>query len=180
MPELRSTDEDPIQIYDGLDFVTKQDIQPGETSTPAYVIEGKDNYVIGIEKNTPFALELYEATTGAKLDDSTRFVLQKTDPQGNPLGNAIVAEGNMDQFDYEKMRSDTEFYLTTAKSVILDEREFLHIYLDIPTGANDFDASASNITIGDNVTQNGKPVFVRKKGSLSAQQRQAVKQASTQ
>lgn len=179
MPEIRSTDEDPVQLHDDLSFVSSQDVTSGEASTPAWNIAGQDNYVIGIEQNTPFALEAYEATNQTKIDESTRFVIQKTDPQENPLGNAIVAQGNFNQFNYNKMRSDPDYFLTTAKSLVLDEREHVHIYLDIPSGANDFDASVSRLTIGDNVTQTGKPVFIRKKNSLSPQQRQAVRQASS-
>lgn len=179
MPEVRTTDEDPIQIYDGLSFVSKQNVASGETSTPAWTISGQDNYVIGIESNTPFALEAYEATNQTKIDESTRFTIQKTDPQDNPLGNAIAAQGNFNQFDYNKMRSDPDYFLTTNKSLVLDERENVHIYLDIPSGSNDFDSSASRLTIGDNVTQTGKPVFIRKKDSLNSQQRQAVQQTSS-
>lgn len=178
MPDLRSTEEDPIQLHDGLSFVDSQDVASGEDSTYAWRVSGKDDYIIGVEKNTPFALEAYEVTTGEKIDEGTRFIIQKTDPQENPLGNAIVAEGHFSQFDYNKMRSDPEFFKTTTKSVILNEREFLHIYLDIPDGANDFDASASRLTIGDNVTQTGKPVFIRRVNQLSTAQRQAARQAS--
>lgn len=178
MPEIRSTNEDPIQLHDDMAFISKQDISPGDTAAPAYTIEGKDNYVLGIERNTPFALELYD-TTGARIDTSTRVVLQKADPQGNPLGNAIVAQMNMGQFNYTKMRNDPEYFKTTSKSLLLDEREFLHIYLDIPDTADGFDASASRITIGDAVTQTGKPVFIRRKASLDAAGASAVEQTST-
>lgn len=177
MPELRSTREDPIQIHDGLNFVSKQDISPGETSTPAYTISGTDQYVIGIEKNTLFAPEFYD-TNGDKIDESTRVVIQKTDPQENPLGNAIAFQANFGQFDYAEFRSDPEFYKTTTKSLLIDEREYVHIYLDIPSGSADFDASASRLTIGDPVTQTAKPVFIRKKDSLSRGQQQAVNQAN--
>ncbi len=177
MPELRSTREDPIQIHDGLNFVSKQDVSPGETATPAVTIEGTDNYVIGIEKNTLFAPEFYNAN-GEKIDESTRVVIQKTDPQENPLGNAIAFQANFGQFDYGKFRSDPEFYKTTTKSLLIDEREYVHIYLDIPEGAAAFDASASRLTIGDPVTQTAKPVFIRRKDDLSQAQKQAVNQAN--
>lgn len=178
MPDIRTTVEDPIQIHDGLSFVTVQDVAPGETQKPAYIVDGKDNYLIGVEKNTPFAPEFIH-TGGSKIDESTRLVMQKADPQGNPLGNAIIAQANLGQFNYNKMRSDPEYFKTTAKSLLIDEREKLHLYLDIPTGANDFDASQSRLTIGDAVTQTGKPVFIRRKDSLNQQQRSAANQAST-
>lgn len=179
MPEIRKTTEDPIQIYDELSFVSKQDISPGETDKPAYTIEGKDNYVIGIEKNTIFAPHFIN-TSGEELDDSARLTLQKADPQGNPLGNAIIASANMGQFDYDEMLADPEYYKTTRESLILDEREFLHVYIDLPDGADDFDASASYLVIGDNVTRSAKPVFIRQKQALSSAQEQAVNQASSQ
>lgn len=179
MPTVRSSSENPIQLYDGLGFVTSQDVGAGDDYTPAYIIEGEENRVIGIESNTPFAPELRDSS-GNKLDGSTRIVVQKADPEGNPLGNAIVFEGNLSQFNYEKMRSDEDYFKTTTKGVLIDEREFLHIYLDIPSGANGFDADESRITLGDNVTRTGKPVYIRKKSAMSAQQQAAVEQASTQ
>jgi hypothetical protein len=178
MPDLRTTTEDPIQIHDGLSFVSKQDIAPGDSNVPAYTISGKDNYVIGIERNTPFAPEFID-TTGSKLDESARLTFQKADPQGNPLGSAIIAEANLGQFNYAKMRSDPEYFKTTSKSLLLDEREFLYVYIDVPSGSNDFDASQSRLTIGDAVTQTGKPVFIRRKENLSTAQQSAVNQASS-
>lgn len=179
MPEIRSSSENPVQIHDDLSFVTKQDIGANSQYTPAYIIEGEENRVIGIESNTPFAPE-FRDSNGDKLDDSTRVIVQKADPEGNPLGNAIVFEGNLSQFDYEKMRSDEDYFKTTAKGVLIDEREFLHIYLKIPSGANGFDAGQSRLTLGDNVTRTGKPVYIRKKSAMTAQQQAAVNQASTQ
>lgn len=179
MPEVRTTNESAIQIHDDLSFVESQAVGAGDTYTPAYIIEGSDNRVIGIESNTPVAPE-FRDSNGNKLDPSTRIIIQKADPEGNPLGNAIVFEGNLAQFNYEKMRSDEDYFKTTSKGVIIDEREFLHIYLKIPSGANGFDTGESRLTIGDNVTRTGKPAFIRKKNSLSGTQQQAVEQASTQ
>lgn len=178
MVQIRSSNEDPIQIFDRLSFVSSQATAPGETHTPAYTVSGEDGYVIGVEANTPIAPELRDSN-GDKLDDSTRVIFQKADPQGNPLGNAIVFEANLGQFDYEKFRSDPDYFVTTKKPLLLDERESLHIYLDIPTGSNGFDPATSRLTIGDAATQTGKPVYVRDKNSLSQNQRQAVDQAST-
>jgi len=104
----------------------------------------------------------------------------KADPEGNPLGNAIVFESNLDVFNYVKFRSDEDYFKTTSKGIVIDEREFLHIYLQIPSGANGFDAGESRLTIGDTATRTGKPVFIREKSSLNAQQQAAVEQASTQ
>lgn len=178
MPTIQTTTEDPIQLHEGLDFVEFQDVEPGDRHIPAVVIEGRDDHVIGIERNTPFAPTFVDEN-GEKLDESTRVIVQKADEQRNPLGNAIVLEANLDQFDYARMRSDTDYMKTTTRSVLLDEREHLFIYVDIPSGSNGFDAEESRITIGDNVTQTGKPVFVREKASMGARQQQAVEQASS-
>lgn len=179
MPEIQTTSEDPIQIYDELGFVTSQDIAPGVDYEPAYIIEGAEDKVIGIERNTPFAPEFRDAN-GEKLDDSTRVVAQKADPQGNALGNAIVLDANLDQFQYEYMRSDPDYFKTTTKGLIIDEREFLHIYVHVPSSASEgFSADQSRLTIGDNVTRTGKPIFVRDKSSMAPEAQQAVNQAST-
>lgn len=176
--DIRTTNEDPIQLHDDLPFVTKQAVTAGEKHVPAYKIEGPDNYVIGIESNTPLAPEARDSN-GDKLDASTQVVLQKADPQGNPLGNAIVFEHNLDAFDYEKMRSDPRFFKHTQKSLLLDEKEFLYVYFHIPNGSNDFDPAQSRLTLGDNVTQTGKAVFIRKKDSLNDVQQQAVSNANS-
>ena len=178
MPEIQPTNEDPVQIHDGQGFVEKQTVEPGDKYTPAYIVEGGENRVIGIESNTPVAPEFRDAD-GQKLDASARVVFQKADPEGNPLGNAITFEANLGQFDYPKMRSDEDYFKTTNKGIIIDEREFLHIYVKIPEGTEAFDPANSRLTIGDNVTRTGKPVFIRKKDSLSEEQRMAVDQAST-
>lgn len=177
--DVRTTNEDPIQIHDGLPFVTSQQVSAGETHVPAYKIEGPDNYVLGVEANTPLGPE-FRNTNGEKLDSSTQVVLQKADPQGNPLGNAIVFEHNLDAFDYEKMRSDPRFFKHTQKSLMLDEREFLYVYIYIPEQSDDtFSPTQSRLTVGDNVTQTGKAVYIKKKDALSAAQQQAVTQANT-
>lgn len=176
--DIRTTNEDPIQIHDDLPFVESEQVQPGETHVPAYTIEGPDNYVLGVEANTPLAPELRTAS-GEKLDNSTRVLLQKADPQGNPLGNAIIFEHNLDAFDFEKMRSDPRFFRHTQKSLLLDEKEYLYVYVDIPSGADPLDPQMSRLTIGDNVTQTGKAVYIRKKDSLNGMESSAVQAASS-
>lgn len=176
--DIRTTNEDPIQIHDDLPFVSKQDIAPGEDHIAAYTIEGPDNYVVGIEANTALAPE-FRTSDGTKVDPSAQVLLQKADPQGNPLGNAIVFEHNLDAFDYEKMRSDPRFFRTTNKSLLLDEREFLYVFLRIPQGSDDFSAADSRLTIGDNATQTSKAVHIRKKDALSESQQQSVNRASS-
>ena len=177
--DIRTTNEDPIQVHDDLPFVEKNEVNPGERHVPAYVIEGPDNHVLGIESNTPLAPE-FRDQNGEKLDSSTQILLQKADPQGNPLGNAIIFQHNLDAFDYEKMRSDPRYFRHTQKSLLLDEREHLYVYAHIPSGASEgFDPSMSRLTIGDNVTQTGKAVYIREKDSLNDVQRQAVSSASS-
>jgi len=176
--DIRTTNEDPIQIHDDLPFVTSQQVAPGEQHLPAYKIEGPDNYVLGIEANTPLAPE-FRDVNGDKLDSSATIILQKADPQQNPLGNAIVFEHNLDAFDYEKMRSDPRFFRHTQKSLLIDEREYLYVYVHLPSGSNNFDPSQSRLTIGDNVTQTGKAVYIRKKNSMNDMQKQAVSKANS-
>lgn len=171
--EIRQNTEDPVQIHDQLDFVSKQDVAPGESNLPAYTIRGPRNYVVGIEPDTPVAPEFRESN-GDPIDGSTQIVFQKGDIQGNPLGNAIIFEHNMDTFDYEEMRSDPQYFKYTRKPLLLRPREYLFVYLDIPSGSGDFDASSSSLTIGDNVTQTGKPVYISHKKNMSAEQRALV------
>jgi len=176
---IRTTTEDPIQIHDNQPFVSKNNVAPGERHVPGYVVEGPDNYVIGIEANTPLAPE-FRDQNGEKIDSSAQIMLQKADPQGNPLGNAIVFQHNIDAFDYAKMRSDDRFYRHTEKSLLLDEREYLYVYAHIPSSAaQGLDASKSRLTIGDNATSTGKAVYIREKDSLNGVQQQAVKGASS-
>lgn len=178
--EIRTTTEDPLQIHDDLPFVEKQTVQPGDRHTPAYIVEGPDNHVIGIEANTPLAPE-FRAPSGDKIDSSTQVLLQKADPQGNPLGNAIVFEHNLDSFDYSKMRSDSRYFRYTQKSLLLDEREYLYVYAHIPgTASNEFDPSMSRLTVGDNATSTGKAVYIRDKDNMNQVQSQAVNNANSQ
>lgn len=178
--DIRTTTEDPLQLHDDLPFVESQEVSPGERHVPAYKIEGPDNHVLGVEANTPLAPE-FRGPNGEKLDASTQVLLQKADPQGNPLGNAIIFQHNLDAFDYEKMRSDSRYFRYTQKSLLLDEREFLYVFVHIPDSADTgFDPEMSRLTIGDNATQTGKAVYIREKESLNEVQQQAVNGASSQ
>lgn len=176
--DIRTTSEDPLQIHERQDFVSSNSVDPGVRHVPAWEIQGPDNHVIGIEANTPIAPEARDAN-GEKLDTSTRIVMQKADPQGNPLGNAIIFDDNLGAFDYEEMRSDPRFFRMTQKSLMLDEREYLYIYLYIPNGATAFDTANSRLTIGDKVTETGKAVYIRDKTEMSGVQQQAVSQANS-
>lgn len=165
--------EHPIQIYDDLDFVNKQNVGPNESHNWAYQIEGPRNYVLAVDAGTLVAPHFYNVN-GEPVDDSAVLLMQKADRQGNPLGNAIVFEDTFDVFDYEKMRSDTDYFRTTHKPLVLDEKEFLNIYVDLPSGSADFDADASRLTIGDKSTRKNQPAFIRRKDELNGMQQQAV------
>lgn len=173
----QSSGEEPITISDDKEFVTKQDVAAG-TRGKAYVVEGPTDYVIGVDAGTVFA-PFFVDNTGTKLDPSTQIIAQKADPQGNPLGNAIIFEDTTSVFNYEKMRSDDEYFRYTHKPLVLDEREFLYIYVDIPSGANGFSAADSRLTIGDKSTRKNQPAYIREKDSLNSAQAQTVEEAST-
>jgi hypothetical protein len=174
--DIRQNTEDPIRVYDDLEFVSKQDVPADTANLPAYSIRGPRNYVVGIEAGTPLAPEFRDAN-GDPLDPSTQVVLQKADVQGNPIGSAIIFEDSLSGFDYEYMRSDPQYFRYTNKPLLLKEREYLYVYVDIPSGSNSFDATESRLTIGDNTTQTGKPAFIRHIDSMNQQEQQMVKQS---
>lgn len=174
--DIRQNTEDPIQVHDNLDFVSKQDVAPGEDNVPAYTLRGPRNYVVGIEQETPVAPEFREAS-GDPVDTSAQLVMQKADVQGNPLGNSIIFQHNMGTFDYEEMRSDPQYFKYTNKPLLLKPREYLYVYLRLPSGANNFSASDSRLTIGDNVTQTGKPVYIRHMDDMSGEEKKLIDRA---
>lgn len=169
----QSGSEQPIVIRDRHDFVSSQDVAAGDTHTPAYTIDGPLDKAIAIGAGTLFAPEFYD-TNGDPIDDSTTIIMQKVDEEGNRLGGAIVFEDTFDVFNYEKFRSDTDYFVTTHKSVVLNEREALHVILDIPSGEPDFDGSASRLTIGDKSTKKNQPAFIRDLEAMTAAQRQGL------
>lgn len=173
---VQQNTEDPIRIYDDLEFVEKQDIEPGQSRVPAYSIRGPRNYTVGIEQETPVACE-FRDSDGEPIDGSTQVVFQKADVQGNALGNAIVFQTSMSSFDYEDMRSDPQYYKYTNKPLLLKEREYLYVYLRMPDGANSFSASQSRLTIGDPVTSTAKPVYIRHKNDMSEEEKKLVADA---
>lgn len=174
--DIRQNTEDPIQIHDDLEFVEKQNVSSGQDNVPAYTIRGPRNYVIGIEQETPIAPE-FRTADGTPVDDSAQLVLQKADVQGNPLGNAIIFQHNMGAFDYEEMRSDPEYFKYTNKPLLLKPREYLYVYLRLPDGADDFSPSESRLTMGDNVTQTGKPVYIRHLREMNDEEQKLIERA---
>ena len=171
--------EKQITLHDDLGFVEKQDVTAGDSPAKdnwAYRLKGPEGYVVFIQSGTEFAPE-FRDSNGEKLDDSTRVIFQKCDKQGNPLSEYIVNE-LLGRFNYEKMRNDPDFFRYTQKDLMLDEREIAKIFLDVPGSGNDFDASKSRLTVGDDTSDFGTPVEIVDHDDLSAQETQAVKAAS--
>lgn len=171
--------EKQISIHDGLDFVDKQDVAAGSSSTKdnyAYRIQGPEGYVIFLPAAIEFAPE-FRDSNGDKLDESTRVKLQKCDKQGNPLSEYVLSE-LLGRFNYEKMRNDPDFFRRTNRDLMLDEREMAKIFVEIPSGSNGFDKAQSRLTIGDDTSDFGTPVEVVDHGDLSGQETAAVKAAS--
>lgn len=169
--------EKHISLDDRLAFVSKADVAANDPNSAAYTIEGPEGYVVFIAKSTPVAPELRDAD-GNKLDSSTRVTIQKCDRQGNPIGNGIVMSELLGRFDYEKMRTDPDYFRKTKKDLMVDEREIVKVFLDIPDGSAGFSAANSRLTIGDDTSDFGKAVEVVEHNDLSEQESKAVKAAS--
>jgi hypothetical protein len=171
--------EKNITIHDDLAFVEKQDVAAGSNSTKdnwAYKLKGPEGFVVFI----PAAIELapeFRDSNGEKLDDSTRVIVQKCDKQGNPLSEYVLNE-LLGRFNYSKMRNDPDFFRRTNRDLMLDEREIAKIFTEIPSGANDFNANQSRLTIGDDTSDFGTPVEIVDHDDLSAEETTAVKRAS--
>lgn len=171
------TAEKQISLYDGQPFISEQDVPADDPDTPAYTITGPDGYVIAVDAGTPISPE-FRDSNGDKLDPSTRVIVQKCDKQGNPLGDGIIFNDTLGRFNYAKMRTDPDFMRKTSKSLMVDEREIVKIFVDIPAGGNDFDKGESRLTIGDDTSDFGKAVEIVDHDDLSSNESKAVKQAS--
>lgn len=171
--------EKEIALHDGLDFVEKQDVPAGASSTKdnwAYRIEGPEGYVVFVQGGTEFAPE-FRDSSGNRLDDSTRVIFQKCDKQGNPISEYVLNE-LLGRWNYAKMRNDPDYFRTTARDLMLDEREIAKIFVEIPSGSNDFSAGESRLTVGDDTSDFGTPVEIVDHDDLSGNETQAVKAAS--
>lgn len=171
--------EQQIPFSDDLDFVDAQTVAAGEAPAKdnyAYRVKGPEGYVVFIQAGTEIAPELRDSA-GNKLDGSTRVLFQKCTKQGNPIDEFVLNQ-SLDAFDYEKMRVDPDFFNYTSKDLMLDEREIVKIFLEIPSGANDFDPAKSRLTIGNTTSDYGTPVEIIDHDDLSDQESQAVKAAS--
>ena len=171
--------EKQIPLTNDLDFVDSQDVTAGESPAKdnyAYRFKGPEGYVVFVQGGTEFAPEFRDAN-GDKLDGSTRVIWQKCDKQGNPISEFIINE-QLDRWNYEKMRTDPDYFRYTQRDLMLDEREIAKIFLEIPSGSNDFSASDSRLTVGDVTSDFGTPVEMIDHDDLSGQETQAVKAAS--
>ena len=166
-----------ISIDDRKQFVASEDVAAGEKAA-AYEIEGPDGYLIGIEAGTPVA-PAFRNANGEKLDGSTQVTIQKADRQGNPLGGGIVFDEQLSRFDYAKMRTDPDYFRHTDRDLMIDEREIVLVFIDIPEGAEGFSADQSTLTIGDETSDFGRPVEIVSHDALNGEQLAAVRQAST-
>lgn len=169
--------EKQISLDERLPFISEQDVPADDAGTPGYTLEGPDGYVIGIDAGTPVAPE-FRDVNGDKLDPSTRVVIQKCDRQGNPLGDGIVFNDTLGRFEYADMRSDPDYFRKTSKSLMVDEREIVKVFVDIPAGANGLDAAQSRLTIGDDTSDFGKAVEIVDHDELTTAEKNAVKDAS--
>jgi len=169
--------EEQITLDDRLPFVESQDVPAGDGNTAAITITGPDDHVVAIDAATPVAPE-FKDSQGEKLPASTQVTIQKCDKQGNPLGDGIIFNDTLGRFNYAKMRSDPEYMRKTKKSLMVDEKEIVKVFVEIPQGGNAFDAAQSRLTIGDDTSDFGKPVEIVDHGELSAAETQAVKAAS--
>ena len=169
--------EKQISLYDGQPFIEEQDVPAGDPNTPALTLEGPDGYVIAVDAGTPIAPE-FRDSNGEKLDDSTRVIVQKCDRQGNPLGDGIIFNDTLGRFNYNKMRTDPDYMRKTSKSLMVDEREIVKVFVDVPDGANGYDADRSRLTIGDDTSDFGKAVEIVDHDDLTPGETQAVKSAS--
>ena len=173
---INTPDDGRISIDDDKPFVEKEDVAAGEKAE-AYTIEGPEGYLIGVEEGTPFAPN-FRDENGNSLDGSTRVTIQKADRQGNPLGGGIAFSELLSRFNYAKMRTDPDFFRNITRDFMIDEREIVYIFVDIPEGTEGFSAENSTLTIGDETSDFGKPVEIVAHDRLSSEQLSAVKRAS--
>lgn len=172
--------EQQITLDDTKDsiVVEQNDVAAGDTQTPAYVLEGPQDTLVGIMRKTPVAPEFRDAS-GNKIDGATRVEIVKCDKQGNRLGDGVAFSETLGKFNYEKFRNDPDFFRYTTQDLMLNEREIIKIFLDIPQGANGYSAADSRITVGDDTSDFGKAVEVIDHDDLSQQELRAIKSAST-
>jgi len=163
--------ESTISIDDGMSFVDEH--AGGDMDTEFYTIQCPKGYVFGIDNDTLLAPEIRDSN-GEKVEG--RIVLIKQDRRGNDLSEALVYDGNLSQFDYNKMRNDRDFIRETDRGVVLNEHQRLAVYV-IPHDSNTtLDHGNSRFMLGDASTSLSKPVSVTEKSALSPAHKKAVEQ----
>lgn len=177
--EIQETKETETILDENNDFISEGSPGSEDRHTPAYTLEVPEDYVVGVDAGTPFAPEFRDAN-GAKLDPSTRVIVQGADRQGNALGDAIILDERLSAFEYSKMRKSEDYAVTTSDGILLDEYDQLHVYCVTPSGANTFDPAQSRMTLGNANASWGTPVEIVEHNALSAEESAAVKQASRQ
>jgi len=175
--QINQTENTPAKLYDGLPFVESRAVPAGADEVYAYRIEAPEDYAIAVEEGTEVAPR-FVGVDGEKVDPSTTIKIQKHTVEGYPLSDGIIFDELFDAFDYEEMCVEPAKQRKTTKSVVIDERESLHVMLSIPSGAADFDPDASQLTIGEDTASIGKPVAIKRKTEMSGQERRALNAAS--
>lgn len=171
--EINTPKEHSISVGKSTSFVELDEPAVDDKNTPAYTLVAPDDYVVGIEQGTFFALEARDVN-GDPCDDSSRVIVQRADRQGNPIAHSLAYDGTLDDFVYDSMYADEDYTRHTTRGVLLNEREQLHIYVVTPEGEPAFDKGQSRFKLGDASTGLGKAVNIRERGSLSPKHRQAI------
>lgn len=173
MVDVDNQNEERIELTGDLDFVEINEPAAGSEEPAAYAVRCPADYVLTVKAGTPVAPELYDAN-GNKLDTSTEVRLVKATRQRNEIGDTQAFESQLSAFDYEKMRTDSDYFRRTQETITLDERQYLLVKVHVPSGANAIDQQASNITIGDSTSRDGQPVFMKRKDELPEQHQRAI------
>lgn len=165
--EIAHFTENTMALDDTKSFVEAQAPPTGSAARNiyAYRIEGPKGQVIAVREGTNVAPE-FRDEHGDKLDGSTRVIIQKADTQGNPLGDGVVFNATLSDFDYEKMRTDPDYFRRTDRSLMIDEREIVKIFVVVPQGETPLDPEQSRLKIGDNTSSFGKPVHIAEREDI--------------
>lgn len=175
--DINNTNEELIEITESLPFVDETEPPTGETarSVAAYELTVPEDYVLAVRAGTPVAPEIRDVN-GAPLDDSTRVIIAKADRQGNVISDAYGLDAQLSSFDYEKMRSDSDYFVRTNRTIVANSREKIMVFVVAPAGSISMDAATSHLTIGDNTTAQGKAVRLKETSKLSGEHQAALEQ----
>lgn len=124
-----------VCLHQGLACVGSQSLHPqAESDNVAYTLRCPKGKVVAIESGTAFAAELRDFE-GDPLPDDTRVIVQKADKFGNPLSGGVIFNDILARFDYQRMRSDPDYFRTTHTDLLLQPDEYLDIRLELTQGA---------------------------------------------